>query len=89
MSTLIGHGNPEVVDTIQSHAKNLDRLFTGVLNPWVISLAKRMTSVTPPGLDKAFLLSIGGESTEAAIRLAELYTGKTVGLAPPRHGVTT
>ncbi|KAF2163957.1 hypothetical protein M409DRAFT_57061 [Zasmidium cellare ATCC 36951] len=90
MSTLIGHGNPEIVETIHSHAKNLDHLFSGMLSPPVISLAKRLTSLTPPGLDKAFFLSTGGESNEAAIRLAKFYTGKfeIVGLAASWHGVT-
>lgn len=62
-----------------------------MLSPPVISLAKRLTSLTPPGLDKAFFLSTGGESNEAAIRLAKFYTGKfeIVGLASSWHGVTS
>jgi 4-aminobutyrate aminotransferase-like enzyme len=41
-------------------------------------------------LDKAFFLSTGGESNEAAIRLAKFYTGKfeIVGLASSWHGMT-
>ncbi|SMQ50908.1 unnamed protein product [Zymoseptoria tritici ST99CH_3D7] len=91
MSTLIGHANPEIVETIHAHARNLDHLFSGMLSAPVISLAKRLTSVTPPGLDKALFLSTGGESNEAAIRLAKFYTGKfeIVGLASSWHGVTS
>jgi 4-aminobutyrate aminotransferase-like enzyme len=50
-----------------------------------------LTSLTPPGLDKAFFLSTGGESNEAAIRLAKFYTGKfeIVGLAASWHGFTS
>jgi 4-aminobutyrate aminotransferase-like enzyme len=90
MSTLIGHGHPEVVKVISSHAQHLDHLFSGMLSPPVISLAKRLTSVAPPGLDKAFFLSTGGESNEAAIRLAKFFTGKfeIVGLAGSWHGMT-
>ena len=90
MSCLIGHGNPEIVKTIQEHAQNLDHLFSGMISPPVISLAKRLTSLTPPGLDKAIFLSTGGESNEAAIRLAKFYTGKfeIVGLASSWHGMT-
>ena len=76
MSCLVGHGHPEVVETIKDHAANLDHLFSGMLSPPVVSLAERLTSLTPPGLDKAFFLSTGGESNEAAIRLAKFYTGK-------------
>ncbi|KAF1970544.1 PLP-dependent transferase [Bimuria novae-zelandiae CBS 107.79] len=87
MSCLIGHGNPEVVQVIQEHAQHLDHLFSGMISPPVINLAKRLTSVTPAGLDKAFFPSTGGESNEAAIRLAKFYTGKfeIVGLAASWH----
>lgn len=39
-----------------------------MISPSVISLAKRLTSALPVGLDRAFFLSTGGESNEAAIR---------------------
>ncbi|ORX94419.1 pyridoxal phosphate-dependent transferase [Clohesyomyces aquaticus] len=89
MSCLIGHGNPEIVDVITKHAASLDHLFSGMLSPPVISLAKRLTDLTPKGLDKAFFLSTGGESNEAAIRLAKFYTGKfeIVGLSASWHGM--
>lgn len=91
MSCLIGHGHPEVVETITYHAKHLDHVFSGMLTPPAISLAKRLTDLTPSGLDKAFFLSTGGESNEAAIRLAKFYTGKfeIVGLASSWHGMTS
>ncbi|KAH7068876.1 pyridoxal phosphate-dependent transferase [Paraphoma chrysanthemicola] len=90
MSTLIGHGHPEVVEVISNHAKHLDHLFSGMVSPPVISLAKRLTSAAPAGLEKAFFLSTGGESNEAAIRLAKFFTGKfeIVGLAASWHGMT-
>ncbi|EDU41925.1 2,2-dialkylglycine decarboxylase [Pyrenophora tritici-repentis Pt-1C-BFP] len=90
MSTLIGHGHPEVVKVVNDHAQHLDHLFSGMISPPVINLAKRLTDVAPAGLDKAFFLSTGGESNEAAIRLAKFYTGKfeIVGLAASWHGMT-
>lgn len=33
MSTLLGHGHPEIVETIHHHAKHLDHLFSGMLSP--------------------------------------------------------
>lgn len=91
MSCLIGHGHPEIAKVIHDHAQQLDHLFSGMISPPVISLAKRLTSLTPPGLDKAFFLSTGGESNEAAIRLAKFFTGKfeVVGLAASWHGMTS
>lgn len=90
MSCLLGHGNPEIVQVITEHAANLDHLFSGMLSPPVISLGKRLTGLTPKGLDKAIFLSTGGESNEFAIRIAKFYTGKfeIVGLSASWHGVT-
>ncbi|KAK5270454.1 hypothetical protein LTR99_005836 [Exophiala xenobiotica] len=90
MSCLVGHGHPEIVRTIGNHAENLDHLFSGMLSPPVINLAKRLNSVLPEGLDKAFFLSTGGESNEAGIKMAKVYTGnfEVVGLGASWHGVT-
>lgn len=90
MSCLLGHGHPEIVETITRHASDLDHLFSGHLSPPVIQLAKKLTGLLPEGLDKAFFLSTGGESNEAAIRLAKTYTGKfeIVGLGSSWHGMT-
>lgn len=90
MSCLIGHGHPEVVQTITNHATHLDHLFSGMLSPPVIQLAKKLTDLLPEGLDKAMFLSTGGESNEAAIRLAKIFTGKweIVGLGQSWHGMT-
>ncbi|CDM35828.1 hypothetical protein DTO013E5_5352 [Penicillium roqueforti] len=90
MSCLLGHGHPEIVQTITDHAASLDHLFSGMISPPVISLGERLCDLLPPGLDKAFFLSTGGESNEAAIKMAKVYTGKfeIVGLGGSWHGVT-
>jgi 4-aminobutyrate aminotransferase-like enzyme len=61
-----------------------------MLSPPVINLAEKLTGLLPEGLDKAFFLSTGGESNEAAIKLAKVYTGKfeIVGLSASWHGMT-
>lgn len=90
MSCLIGHGHPEIVETITAHAAKLDHLFSGMLSPPVVELAQKLTSLTPPGLDRAMFLNTGAESNEAAIKMAKLYTGKyeIVGLGASWHGMT-
>ena len=90
MSCLLGHGHPEIVQTIADHAANLDHLFSSMISPPVINLAKTLTGLLPDGLDKAMFLSTGGETNEAAIRLAKCFTGKweIVGLAASWHGMT-
>ena len=90
MSCLIGHGHPEIVETIREYASGLDHLYSGMLSPPVIGLAKRLTEVLPEGLERAMFLSTGGESNECAIRLAKMYTGRfeIVGLGSSWHGMT-
>jgi 4-aminobutyrate aminotransferase-like enzyme len=90
MSCLIGHGHPEIVKVITDHATHLDHLFSGMISPPVIQLAKKLTDLLPEGLEKAMFLSTGGESNEAAIKLAKVFTGKweVVGLGASWHGMT-
>lgn len=91
MSCLLGHGHPEIVETLHAHAASLDHLYSGMVSPPVIQLAKKLTSILPDGLDKALFLSTGGESNECAIKLAKVYTGKfeIVGLGASWHGMTS
>jgi len=51
-------------------------LFSGMLSPPVVELSRRLTSMLPPSLSKAMFLSTGGEANEAALKLAEMHTGK-------------
>ncbi|KAK2850568.1 hypothetical protein FQN49_005536 [Arthroderma sp. PD_2] len=90
MSCLIGHGHPEIVDTITKHATGLDHVYSSMVSPPVIELGKQLTAALPDGLDKAIFLSTGSESNECAIKLAKVVTGKfeIVGLAASWHGMT-
>jgi 2,2-dialkylglycine decarboxylase (pyruvate) len=90
MSAILGHGHPEIAEVIARHARELDHLFSGMLTRPVVDLAVRLAEITPPGLDKALLLSTGGEVNEAAIKMAKLVTGghEVVGFAQSWHGMT-
>ena len=70
MSSLLGHGHPEITETVTEHIRNLDHLFSGMLSRPVVDLAARLAELTPPGLDRSMLLSTGGEANEAAIKMA-------------------
>ncbi|MBL8958533.1 MAG: aminotransferase class III-fold pyridoxal phosphate-dependent enzyme, partial [Gemmatimonadetes bacterium] len=91
MSSLLGHGHPEVAAVVADHAHRLDHLFSGMLSRPVVALARGLADCTPPGLDRTLLLSTGGESNEAAIKMAKLYTGghEIVGFAQSWHGMTS
>ena len=90
MSCLIGHGNKEVVEAMTQHAENLDHLHSSMISPPVVQLAEKLTGLLPEGLDRAMFLSTGGESNEAAIKLAKTFTSKfeVVGLGMSWHGMT-
>ena len=90
MSSLLGHGHPEVAAVVAEHARNLDHLFSGMLSRPVVELATQLAAITPPGLDRAMLLTTGAEANEAAIKMAKLYTGKfeIVSFAQSWHGMT-
>jgi len=90
MSSLLGHGHPEIAAVVSDHARRLDHLFSGMLSRPVVDLARGLADVTPAGLDRVLLLSTGGESNDAAIKMAKLYTGghEIVGFAQSWHGMT-
>ena len=90
MSSLLGHGHPEVAAVVADHARNLDHLFSGMLSRPVVALATRLAEIAPAGLERSMLLSTGAEANEAAIKMAKLYTGKyeVVSFAQSWHGMT-
>jgi len=89
MSSILGHAHPEIVETIHTAASQLDHLYSGMLSQPVINLAQLLVEKVPE-LPRVLFLSTGGESNEAAIRLAKHATGKweIVGFAQSWHGVT-
>lgn len=90
VSTILRHGHPEIVETVTRHVTYLDHLYSGMVSPPVVDLAKSLTSILPQGLDRAFFLTTGSEANEAAIKIAKLVTGKfeIVGLSESWHGMT-
>jgi adenosylmethionine-8-amino-7-oxononanoate aminotransferase len=59
MSSLLGHGHPEVANTILEHALELDHLYGDMLSPPVIQLGKRLIQLLPQRLEKILFLNIG------------------------------
>ncbi len=90
MSSVLGHSHPDIVATVSDTVRSLDHLFSGMLCEPVVALSERLAAVTPAGLDKVMLLSTGGESNEAAVKMAKLYTGgyEIVGFSASWHGMT-
>ena len=90
MSAILGHSHPEVVAVARHYIGELDHLYSSVLSRPVIDLAALIAKVSPGKLDRILLVSTGGESNEAALRMAKLVTGKheIVAMSRAWHGVT-
>ncbi|MSP48875.1 MAG: aspartate aminotransferase family protein [Alphaproteobacteria bacterium] len=90
MCSTLGHSHPEIVAAIRGACDEAIHLFSGMLSPAVIGLAKALAEILPPPLTKSMFLSTGGEVNEAALRLAKLRTGgfEVVGLTGSWHGAT-
>ncbi|HSJ03388.1 MAG TPA: aspartate aminotransferase family protein, partial [Verrucomicrobium sp.] len=77
--TNAGHGVPEVRQAI------IDQVNSGLLHNYVFpseeraELAELLTSLTPPDLNKVFLLTTGSEATECAIKLSRAHGIKVGG----------
>ncbi|MFQ5520025.1 MAG: aspartate aminotransferase family protein, partial [Candidatus Methylomirabilia bacterium] len=90
MCATVGHNHPKILEAIRGTFQRALHLNSSMLAPEVIRLAKQVTDLLPSPLKKVFFLSTGGESTEAAIKMAKKATGKfeVVGLADSFHGST-
>jgi len=90
MSAVLGHSHPDIVRVVIEQIQRLDHLFSGMLSAPVLDLAEALCALTPPGLDRVLLLSTGGESNDAALRMAKLFTGghEIVAFSQSWHGVT-
>jgi 2,2-dialkylglycine decarboxylase (pyruvate) len=90
MSAILGHAHPEIVATASRAVAELDHLFSGMLSPPVVELARRLAGTLPAPLEKVLLLTTGAEANEAAIRMAKLVTGKfeVVSFSRSWHGMT-
>ncbi|MCX5493710.1 aspartate aminotransferase family protein [Kaistia dalseonensis] len=89
MSAVLGHTHPDIVAAVQKQMASVAHLFSGMLTRPVVELASRLATLAP-GLDRVQLLTTGGESNEAAIRMAKLVTGghEIVAFAQSWHGMT-
>lgn len=91
MSAVLGHSHPDIVRTVSDSIANLHHLYSGMLSEPVVDVATELAATLPPSLSKTLLLSTGGESNEAAIKMAKLVTGRheIVGFDRSWHGMTS
>ncbi len=87
---LLGHCHPKIVSAISNQAEKLISCHSGYYNDKRSEFLQKLVSITPKGLDKAFLSNSGAESIECAIKLARKFTGKPeiIALMGAFHGKT-
>ena len=90
MSAILGHAHPEIVATVNEAIARLDHLHSSFLSDVVIDFANALSGLLPDSLSRVLPLSTGGESNEAALRMAKLATNRFEVVAFDRswHGVT-
>lgn len=91
MSSILGHSHPEIVAVVREQIGSLDHLYSTILSRPVVDLAALLAELAPGNLDRVLLLSTGGESNEAALRMAKTASGRyeVVSLSRSWHGVTS
>ena len=90
MCATVGHSHPSIVAAIRKSCDSALHLFSGMIPRSVVQLADALAKIVPRPLKKSLLLNTGGESNDAAIKMAKMYTGgfEVIGLGGSWHGVT-
>lgn len=70
-----GHSHPKIVSAVQEQAGRVINCYDFV-NQYRPALAKKLVEITPGNLDRAFILTTGAETIEAAMKMARKYTGR-------------
>ncbi len=73
---LLGHSHPKVVEAVCKQTQTLISCHASLYNTKRAEFLHKLMSITPKGLNKAFLSNSGAESVECAIKLARKFTGK-------------
>jgi len=87
---LLGHSHPKVVEAVCKQAERLISCHAGFYNDMRAEFLQKLVSITPKGLDKAFLSNSGAEAVECAIKLARKFSGKPeiIAMMGAFHGKT-
>ncbi|KAI8952424.1 pyridoxal phosphate-dependent transferase [Xylaria longipes] len=90
MSSLLGHCHPEIVEVVKKNVAELDHLLSNMITQPVVALAERLARFLPAPLEKSFFLNTGSETTEAALKMAKVFTGnfEIVAFSASYHGLT-
>lgn len=76
MNVNIGHGNQRVTDAVVKQMQEVAYVTPSCVTAVRGELGKKLASICPGDLNKAFFTLCGATSIENAIKLARLYTGR-------------
>ncbi|MBM3491895.1 MAG: aspartate aminotransferase family protein [Alphaproteobacteria bacterium] len=90
MCATLGHNHPVVKGAIMAALDEPMHLNSNMLTKAVVDLAEELAGLLPLGLRKSMFLSTGGESNEAALRMAKTATGgfEVLAFDAAWHGMT-
>lgn len=70
----LGHRRPEIMEAIRAQTQSLDQIiFAGFTHEPAETLARRLVSIAPPGLEYVFYSDSGSTCVEVAIKMALGY----------------
>ncbi len=86
----LGWCHPDVVEAVVAQARRSPMPSQELIDPLRGVLAKLMAEITPGDLKYSWFAASGTEATEAAMKIAKLYTGKTAFIVSVKgfHGKT-
>jgi 4-aminobutyrate aminotransferase-like enzyme len=85
-----GHCHPAYTRAVVEQAQTLVQTGSGYTSPARVMLARKLAEIMPGELECSYFACTGSEATEAALRLAKIYTGRSeiVSLVRGYHGMT-
>lgn len=89
--TSLGHGHPAVLESIRRQSRRMIHGMGDVHpNELKVTLAKKLSEITPHGLSQTIFSTTGAEAVESAMKTAAIHTGKPGILAfdGAYHGLT-
>lgn len=86
----IGHGNPHVIEAVQTQVAQLAYAYPGIATEPRAMLGEMLAELTPGNLKKSFFTLGGSDAIEAALKMARMVTGRQKIIARYRayHGAT-
>lgn len=91
MCATIGHNHPEIIDAVRRAGEKALHFFSGMIPEVVAELAQTLANDWLPGdLRRTLFINTGSEASEAALRMAKMYTDgyEVLALGGSWHGIT-